>query len=550
MNQIVLDADRRLRGPYTLAGGLLHVLVPEALARWPELVHSHDIEIRAAAPGLRELVPARRTSLADRVAQEERILVPAPRRTLRLANGLAEFVRDHLARGGPLTVTVANAGEADATDIEFLEVLRRRVPAELLVVVEGPSTPRDGTLPLDTDRYRNEGFHHAMAEAGGLLLPELAEDSEEWWTILHRTTTALAALEREEEARELLDHARRVSVTAKHRATCAYATAMLLVRHHDPAMRDPEEALAWINEAITITDLLSDPRLRAFHLSFDLNGKALVQVRRGRLEEATELVERAIELAERDLGPGEQPIHKLVLRANRALLRGTSTAALADLDHTIAADPGYPDYYLDRGNLLVKLGRSQEALADYERAMRVGPPFPEPYYNRAELRFAEGDLEGALADLDYAIELDPDFTDAYVNRAGLLVAMGEYGRARADAERDAANPYLLCALGQVEAAEGNPEEAYKAFGSALERDPSMVTALAARGVLSYENGDLASSVADLTRAIELKESAELRFNRSVALRALGRLEEARADLVRARELAPGDEDVRRALAEQ
>jgi tetratricopeptide (TPR) repeat protein len=244
-------------------------------------------------------------------------------------------------------------------------------------------------------------------------------------------------------------------------------------------------------------------------------------------------------------------VHKLVLRANRAQLtamRGDLEGALPDLDAAIAADPGYPDYYLDRGNLLHRLGRAREAVADYETAMRVGPPFPEPYYNRSEVRYAQGDLAGALADLDYAIELDPGFSDAYVNRAGLLVALDELDRARADAERDAGNPFLLSVLGQIETAQGNLVEARKAYDSALERAP-LAVAWAGRGALAFEEGDAQASVSDLTRAIELEDGAEVRFNRAYALRALGLTTQARADLLRAAEFAPGDEDVRQALAD-
>ncbi|MEV4087211.1 hypothetical protein AB0J43_43815, partial [Nonomuraea fuscirosea] len=65
MDTIFLDADRRIGGPYTLGAALLAHLVPPALERRPDLVAAHDIEIRAAAPALRDLVPARRRSLAD-----------------------------------------------------------------------------------------------------------------------------------------------------------------------------------------------------------------------------------------------------------------------------------------------------------------------------------------------------------------------------------------------------------------------------------------------------------------------------------------------------
>ena len=73
LTEITFDADRRRNGPYTLAAELFGLLVPEAA---PELVAAHDIEILAAAPGLRDLVPAGACPRRDRLPQDERILVP------------------------------------------------------------------------------------------------------------------------------------------------------------------------------------------------------------------------------------------------------------------------------------------------------------------------------------------------------------------------------------------------------------------------------------------------------------------------------------------
>ncbi|GAA1677868.1 hypothetical protein GCM10009733_088450 [Nonomuraea maheshkhaliensis] len=557
MDTIFLDADRRIGGPYTLGAALLAHLVPPALERRPDLVAAHDIEIRTAAPALRELVPARRRSLAGDLPRGQRVLVPGARRSLRIANGLAEFVRDHLAGAGPLTVRAVNLGEADHTDRELVTVLRRRVEPGLLTIEEGPSAPGAGPLRADFDRYRDEGFHHAMAEAGLAVLRGLAyeDDPERWQLLLQRVAASLEAIEREEEARELYDRARRVSTDPKHRATIAYGTAMILVRHHDHARRDPEQALAWINEAVTITSLLPDARERAFHLGFDLNGKALVEVRRGRPGAAMELVRQAIELAETDL-PDEHPVHRLVLYGNRAQLlamAGRPEAALADYDRAIALDPGYPDYYLDRGNLLHELGREEAALADYEAVTRLSPPFPEAYYNRSEVRYARGDLAGARADLDHTLELDPEFAPAYVNRCGLHVAAGDYARARGDVERGLAltpgDPYLLCVLGQVELAENHYPESRMAFDLALEADPELLPAWAGRAELAFERGDHEAALADLTRALKLEETAELLFNRALVHRAAGQAGQARQDLLRAAELAPDDADVTRALHE-
>ncbi|MBG0831188.1 tetratricopeptide repeat protein [Planomonospora sp. ID67723] len=591
-----VDADRRLRGPYTAGGAIASALAPVAR---PELVARYDIELRAVAPDLHDLVPSRRQSIAAHLPPAERILVHAPRRTLRLANGLAEFVREHLADTGPRTLVVENASEADPTDRELLQVLRRRIGPELLtLVVDEQTVPEPELDPAEHDKRADElerqgtvgarlgaipyhrergtdprravealrfavewcldtGCHHAVAELGLRALPLVDPETEPdlWWRFLHSTATALGSLRREDEAEALFDRARRESVSPVTHAAAAYSTGMLKVRHHDPARRDPDAALAWVNQAIAISTLLPDRRERAFKLGFDLNGRALIEVRLGRPAKALELVQQAVDLADRELAPDEHPIHRLVLLANRAqlaIMLGRPEDALEDLDRVIAADPGYPDYYIDRGNLLHRLGRLDAAVADYESAMEAGPPFPEPYYNRAEVRFSTGDHSGALADLDHALELDPEFVDALANRAGLLAALGEYGRARADAEAglalDPDNPYLLCALGQVEMAEGRHAKARAALDRALERAPSLTAAWASRGALAFETGDPAGAVADFTRALEPGADPALLFNRAVALRAAGRPGEAAADLARALELAPDDEDIRRELA--
>ncbi|WP_235959379.1 tetratricopeptide repeat protein [Actinomadura macrotermitis] len=593
-----ITADRRIGGPYTAAAALLGALVPEALDRRPGLVASHATELRAVAPGLAVPAPAH-LPLVERVPADERVLVPAPRRTLRLANGVAAFLTGLLeGRDRPLAVTVTAFAEADPADRELFAVLARRVDPGLLrveTVAEGAEPPdrtpaehdaladkaddgavgpRLGAVPYHrargTDPLRAaaahrfatgwclaQGCHHAVAELGlrGLEFADPGRDAATWWGLVHDTAVALGSLRREEEAAALLHEARAATADPAWHSTIAYTLAMLATRHHDPARRDLTAALGWVNTAIALGEHLPDPAERAVKLGFDLNGKALIEMRRGRAEEALRLVQGAIDLAGEALAPGAQPVHRMVLLANRAQLLdrlGRHADALADWDAVIAADPAYPDYYIDRGNLRMRLGRTGEAVADYEAALRAGPPFPEPYFNRSEARFAAGDLAGALADLDEALALDPGFTEARVNRAGLLAALGEPERARADCVEGLAlapgDAYLLAALGQAELADGRHEQARRAFDEALEADPALVAAWAGRASLAFDAGDPAGAIHDLGRALEFGEDAALLYNRAVALRAAGRPEEARTDLLRARELAPDDDDIREALA--
>ncbi|WP_233508270.1 tetratricopeptide repeat protein [Spongiactinospora gelatinilytica] len=646
----VLDAHRRRNGPYTFGGALLGRLVPAALREAPGLVAAHDIEIRAAAPGLCGLVAPRWEPSDARVSDDERILVPAPRRTLRIANGIAEFVRERVPDGSVLAVE--NAHHADATDRELLTVLARRIaPGRLTLVVcsaepppadfpnlarharatpaEPPDAPdqdtgsaadraaayvasdctsddprlvaaylalppqaraalhdrqagellaraepapllgavpyhlEHGTDPRGAgaralwaavDHCVREGFLDTVAELGlrGLALVE--EGGDLWWRFVQRTATALGALRRHPEARELWERARRGSAEPAVHAAAAYGTAMLDARHPDPATRDLGRATGWINEAIAISTLLPDREQRAFKLGFDRNGRALIELRRGRLPQALDLVESAIELAERDLPPGRHRTHRMVLLANRAQLLaalGRGKEALDDYNAAIALDPVFPDHYLDRGNLRFSQGMLDDALADYENALRLSPPLPEAYYNRAQIHLAQGEGDAALADLAHVLELDPGYLDAYINRAGLLAVAGRDAGARADVAAglaiDPRNAHLRCVLGQLECAAGRHAEALAAFAAALAADPRLGPAWANRAIARYETGDLEGAVDDLTHALELEESAELYFNRATALRALGREGEAMADLHRALDLDPDDPDVREAL---
>ncbi|MDP4501517.1 tetratricopeptide repeat protein [Nonomuraea turcica] len=538
-----IDGHRRARGPYTVAAALLRRLVPQVLERSADLVRAHDIEILAAAPELADLVPAGRVTIDAGLADDERILVPAPRRTLRLANGITEFVRDAVSPGRALAV--CNVAEADPTDVELLDVMVRRItPATLAIMLysDGPEPAPDtrgaDELWATVDRSMREGYLHAVVELGERGMAGTEPGGARWWAFAQRTATALGGLGRTAEALAVWDRVRAVSQDPAMHAASAYGTAMLDARHPDPAQRDLARARRWINEAIAISTILPDPAERAFKLGFDRNGLALIELRLGRLGSALSLVESAIELA-RELGE-RHPLHRMVLLANRAQLLaalGHTKEALEDYAAAIAIDPAFPDYYLERGNLLFKLGQHEEALADYERAMRAGPPLPEAYYNRAELRIMRGDTGGALADLGRVIELDPDYLDAYINRAGLLAAVGRDEEAMADVTAGLAlvpgNPHLLTVLGQLETTSGRLAEARAALDLAVEGAPTLAAAWGNRGVLRYTAGDLEGAVEDLSRAIELQPQPDLYLNRAIALRALGRDADADADERRA-----------------
>ncbi|MGA2831149.1 MAG: hypothetical protein ABSF03_34130, partial [Streptosporangiaceae bacterium] len=158
----VVDAHRRLRGPYTAAGTMLRLIGDDALERCPGLGARHYIEIQETTPELADRVPPIGRPL-ESIAKGGQSRFPAPLHTLRLAHGLVDLLVTYLAAlgGQPRALVVENVHDADATDREFLAVLLRRVSPEQLTVVvcsaEGPLAdppgPVSASLPQMIGRY-------------------------------------------------------------------------------------------------------------------------------------------------------------------------------------------------------------------------------------------------------------------------------------------------------------------------------------------------------------------------------------------------------------
>lgn len=276
-----------------------------------------------------------------------------------------------------------------------------------------------------------------------------------------------------------------------------------------------------------IASLLPDPAERAFHTVFQQNGLALIEMHMGRLSQALRLVDEGARRLDRELPEDKHRLHRSVLVHNRgkALLGlGRLTEALADLDQVIELDPNYPDYYFDRAEIRHRLGDITGALADCDTAISLSPPFYELHYNRANIRAEAGDTAGAIADFGYVVDLEPGQLDARINVISLLLDEGALARARPYIDEglrlhpDEARLFHL--RGQLAAQENDIEAALRDFGLALQADPGLVAALAARAALAYERGDHAAAVADLRAAADLDPAnSDLQYNLGMALEA-------------------------------
>jgi tetratricopeptide (TPR) repeat protein len=373
------------------------------------------------------------------------------------------------------------------------------------------------------------GFYDAVLDLAhrAYALLDWSEQPEECWRVTSKLTMALAAMGRPDEAAELYDHACVQTTLPKIHLHAAYGRAMLNTRFFPAERRDRVKAKAWINTAIALSSQLPDAQRRAFDLSFNENGLALIETYLGDPEKALALVAQGIERVEAELEDERLLLHRSVLRYNRAQLlsrMGRLDEALAAYGEAIDADPNQSEYHFERGNLLRRLGRGEEALADYDEAIRTSPPYPEPHLVRADLALELGDEEAALAGYSYALELDPALTDARVGRASLLFAADALEAARADvlaglteAPESAELHALHAAIAQQEE---RFDEAHDAYADALRRDPTLAAAWSNRATLWYEQGEIERAVEDLKTALELDDDPDIRANLELATAAL------------------------------
>jgi tetratricopeptide (TPR) repeat protein len=385
----------------------------------------------------------------------------------------------------------------------------------------------------------NLGYYASVldiAMRGRQLYPR-EERPASFWNLTAKVGSCLSYLGSPEDGLEYFAEMRYGTINPESHMNSCYMMAMLYTRHLPKDVHDEMQALEWANIAISLADRNPDPRRRTFFGAFMRNGRALVELHRGRVDNALALVNEAIEMTDGELSPDDHLLHRSVLVHNRAQIMGRIgdyEASLRDYDEVISRDPEYSEYYFDRAAVRRAVGMHEEAIDDYTTAIRLSPPFYEAHFNRAELFAETGEEDAALRDLDYALVIEPDHLECLVHRVDLLLRRDDIEAARADIERglgiDPKNPSLLCARGSLLAESDDADGAFASYAAALAEDPTFTSALANRAVLFYTTGQAAEAVADLERALSLEESPMLRVNRAIAFQDLGEHRRAVEDL--------------------
>jgi tetratricopeptide (TPR) repeat protein len=595
----MLDCDFSRGGVWAGVAELLGALLPRIRAVAPSLLVSHDTELAAILPQLRETIRPRHRSLVELASDEERFQLHARGRADRLLHGAIELLADFHAADtarAPWLLVCEHFGRAgDLSRRFFRELVRRRgahLDLTLLVAVdpgEGDATymelsragrvsgvrlrlaPQD-RAPMSPEVQRahahaaRELEHRSQGEPGAVeaslpRLIQLWEQSAQPENALRWRAEGLRLCVRQgyyEDALrygEPLGHALdalcggdpkvRWDILGKL-CTCLSATGRA-----ERAVRLLEE------EAIAKSD---DPALlaRAFQT---LAVSHLRYLPRRDVRQAGQCVQRAIEAVSR-LEPSTDEARTLTLLTNNALAlvrlqEGRPDEALRICQASLALLDehfGPHERPLQRAALMLRLaelflvmGAHDEALAHYSAAIAIDPSQSDYYGLRGVAAFKAGRLVEAEADFRQALALSPPYAEIGVNLGQCYRAMerGEDAVRAYSSALELEPENVLALVGRAQSYEllGQAERARADYDAVLLLTPDDALALANRAVLHYEAGRLQASVADLDRAVSLaSETPELYQNRAVVLSDLDRRAEAIADLSTYLRLRPDAED--------
>jgi tetratricopeptide (TPR) repeat protein len=212
--------------------------------------------------------------------------------------------------------------------------------------------------------------------------------------------------------------------------------------------------------------------------------------------------------------------------------------AVAAYRQALAINPRFAEAYNNLGNSLRMVPDLEGAQLAYEKALGQREVYPEAYNNLGTLLREQGKDEQAEHALRKAIAQNPSYIDAYHNLAAIYHTENkdvEALRLMADVLAFAPrNAKCLILTAQIQTRRSNYAAAEAACRIVLEDEPHSCAALTTLGMLMHETDRYEESIRCLEDALKHDpKDAEANNFYGVALKSVGRLDEARSQILRA-----------------
>lgn len=235
--------------------------------------------------------------------------------------------------------------------------------------------------------------------------------------------------------------------------------------------------------------------------------------------------------------------NEAVAVAATALEAGDPSAAVAAFDRLSAADAADPQMMALKAGVLSSAGRIDEAVELLSAGLAKAPENPDLLYALSVAQGLSGDGAARKATLERTVQADPKRADALSDLGDIALGARVYKTALAYYDRalSADGEHRAAILGKARTLEftGKASAADALLTDALAADPDWVDALAARGRLRHDEGNLPAALSDLDAALALSDGYWTRVERGSVLMAQGKTAAALADFRAATVLDPG-----------
>ena len=314
-----------------------------------------------------------------------------------------------------------------------------------------------------------------------------------------------------------------------------------IARYTNIIEREPQIAEVYVNRGaayLSMHDL--ELALDDFDTALGLVPIPLAYIRRGDVHSEKGDYEQAVQDYSNALALNPDNTIAYIHRGHAFSNLSFYDRAIQDFTNALVLNPGNAIAHTGIGMVYSLKGDHDNAIEHYDEALKLDSGYPNAYSGRGISRNAKGDKDGAEGDLGKALELDNTNPYAYVVRGLALMGKGDHDRAVRDLDRalQLAPGYAFAQTvrGSLFLEKGDLDRAIQDLSAALVRDQQDAKAYNNRGVAYERKGDLARAMRDYDRALRIRPNQAAYANRGFGLLQQSRSDEARSDLLSARNM--------------
>ncbi len=204
--------------------------------------------------------------------------------------------------------------------------------------------------------------------------------------------------------------------------------------------------------------------------------------------------------------------------------QGRLDEAIESYRRALARNPDSADWNYNLGNALRDQGNLAQAAESYRKALAIRPDHASAHNNLGAVLQRQGNVDEAIASYRKALSLKPGYADAHCNMGSALQSLARSDEAiasfRAALSFEPNHAIAHNHLGLVEWRRGNLDAAGASFLAAVSANPAYAEAHNNLGNVLNELGRIDAAIASFRRALDLRDTPEIRMSFARCIRAV------------------------------